>query len=115
MSAELIFYDPQGVLLSEHGLTADDLPGLESKLNAARDEVLSDGKLWAAGGDVPAEKDPLDAGFQELPERLLARISRARRGERSRANSSDGRQTSGGSRPSGRARHRRFVHGRAGR
>ena len=71
MSAELISYDPQGVLLSEHGLSADDLPGLTSKLVAARDEVLADGKLWASGGKVPAEKDPLDAGFQELPERLL--------------------------------------------
>ncbi len=72
MSADLISYDPQGVLFPEHGLTADDLPGLASKLNAARDEVLADGKLWAEGGDVPPEKNPLDAGFQELPERLLA-------------------------------------------
>ncbi len=72
MSAEMISYDPQGVLLSEHGLTADDLPGLAKKLDGARDEVLADGKLWADGGAVPAAKDPLDAGFQELPERLLA-------------------------------------------
>ena len=72
MSAEMISYDPQGVLLSEHGLTADDLPGLAKKLDWARDEVLADGKLWADGGAVPAAKDPLDAGFQELPERLLA-------------------------------------------
>ena len=72
MSAEMISYDPQGVFLSEHGLTADDLPGLASNLDAARSEVLADGKLWAEGGAVPAEKNPLDAGFQELPERLLA-------------------------------------------
>ncbi len=72
MSAEMITYDPQGVLLPEHGLSTDDLPGLAPKLNEARDEVLADGKLWAEGGDVPAEKNPLDAGFQELPGRLLA-------------------------------------------
>jgi len=72
MSSDLIAYDPQGVLLPEYGLTADDLPDLAPKLNAARGEVLGDGQLWAKGGPVPAEKEPLDAGFQELPERLLA-------------------------------------------
>ncbi len=72
MSAELISYDPSGVLLPDHGLTPTDLPGLESKLNTARDEVLDDAKLWAEGGDVPQEKEPLDAGFHELPNRLLA-------------------------------------------
>ena len=41
------------------------------QLNAARDEVLADAKLWADRGDVPPEKDPLDAGFHELPNRLL--------------------------------------------
>ncbi len=68
----MISYDPQGVLLPEHGLTTADLPGLASNLEAARDEVLAEAKLWAAGGTVPAEKEPLDAGFQDLPERLLA-------------------------------------------
>ncbi len=72
MSTELISYDLQGVLLPEHGLTADDLPSLASQLDSARDEVLADSKLWAAGGAVSAEKQPLDAGFHELPERLLA-------------------------------------------
>ncbi|HEY3391267.1 MAG TPA: glucose-6-phosphate isomerase, partial [Lacipirellulaceae bacterium] len=31
----------------------------------------ADARLWAEGGDVPPEKRPLDAGFHELPERLL--------------------------------------------
>lgn len=72
MSADLISYDPQGVLLPKHGLSADDLPGLAPKLEAARSEVMADARLWADGGTVPAEKEPLDAGFHELPKRLLA-------------------------------------------
>lgn len=71
MSADLISYDHTGVLLPEHGLAAGDLPEIAGKLNAARDEVMADAKLWSEGGDVPAEKDPLDAGFHELPNRLL--------------------------------------------
>lgn len=71
MSAEMISYDPSGVLLPDHGLSADDLPGLAPQLSAARDEVLADAKLWFEGGDVPADKQPLDAGFHQLPNRLL--------------------------------------------
>lgn len=40
-------------------------------MEAARAEVLSDVALWNSGEEVPKEKDPLDAGFIELPERLL--------------------------------------------
>ncbi|NOY43224.1 MAG: glucose-6-phosphate isomerase [Planctomycetes bacterium] len=69
---ELITYNPAGLLLPEHGLAEDALANLAPKLQAARDEVLSDAKLWAAGEEVPAEKQPLDAGFHELPDRLLA-------------------------------------------
>ena len=72
MSADLISYDPAGVMLADHGLTTDDLPAVAEKLNAARDQVLADAQLWAVGGDVPSEKEPLDAGFHELPNRLLA-------------------------------------------
>ncbi|MEM8946510.1 MAG: glucose-6-phosphate isomerase [Planctomycetota bacterium] len=72
MSADLISYDPSGVMLADHGLSTDDLPALAPKLDAARNEVLADAKLWAAGGEVPGEKEPLDAGFHELPNRLLS-------------------------------------------
>lgn len=72
MTSELISYDPQGIYLPEHGLAPDELAGLASKLDAARDEVMADAKLWAEGGEVVAEKQPLDAGFHELPNRLLA-------------------------------------------
>ncbi|MCH8042198.1 MAG: glucose-6-phosphate isomerase [Planctomycetes bacterium] len=73
-----ITYDPSAATIAEHGLAADDLAKLAPQLDAARDEVLADAELWDAGGDVPAKKQPLDAGFMELPQRLLAEY-RARR------------------------------------
>ncbi|NUQ64152.1 MAG: glucose-6-phosphate isomerase, partial [Pirellulales bacterium] len=45
---------------------------LAPRLEAARTEVLEDLELWRQGGPVPEEKQPLDAGFTDLPERLLA-------------------------------------------
>ena len=45
---------------------------LTDRLNAARAEVLADVELWRSGGPVPADKQPLDAGFLPLPEDLLA-------------------------------------------
>jgi len=64
-------YDPAGVMIPETGLSPDDLRQLAPRLEAARAEVLADVDLWTGGGKVPAEKDPLDAGFLNLPERLL--------------------------------------------
>jgi len=77
MSTDRITYDPAGVVLPEHGLADDALAGLTSQLEAARKEVLDDARLWASGERgseerAPEEKEPLDAGFHELPERLLA-------------------------------------------
>lgn len=52
-------------------LPASSLESLESKLEAARDEVAADIALFESGGDVPFEKQPLDAGFIRLPQQLL--------------------------------------------
>ena len=71
MSDELISYDPAGVFLPEHGLAPDALDGIAGNLQAARDEILADAQIWIDGGDVLPEKAPLDAGFHQLPERLL--------------------------------------------
>jgi glucose-6-phosphate isomerase len=67
-----IQYDSSGVFLERGGISRAELVGLEPRLLAVRDEVLADAALWASGGPVPAAKQPLDAGFHELPERLLA-------------------------------------------
>jgi glucose-6-phosphate isomerase len=72
----LIQYDPSGVFLERGGIARDALAALSRRLNAARDEVIKDGELWASGDPAPKEKQPLDAGFFELPERLLAEYGR---------------------------------------
>lgn len=71
MSNESITYDPSGVYLPEHGLNPEELSQFEPQLNTARDEVLADAQLWADGVEVADEKQPLDAGFHLLPNRLL--------------------------------------------
>jgi glucose-6-phosphate isomerase len=53
------------------GLVDADLKWLVPRLAAARQEVLDDLTLYERGGPVPAEKQPLDAGFVGLPERLM--------------------------------------------
>lgn len=75
MTSELISYDPAGVYLPEHGLDPTDLPALADQLQSARKEVVADEQMWIDGGDVPDAKQPLDAGFHRLPERLLAEFS----------------------------------------
>jgi glucose-6-phosphate isomerase len=69
-----ISYDPSGLLLERGGIRPAELTELRPRLAAARDAVLADAQLWASGAPVPPEKQPLDAGFHELPERLLAEL-----------------------------------------
>jgi glucose-6-phosphate isomerase len=66
-----IQYDYDGVLIGDHGLTADDLGSINTKLEDARREVLeTDARLYQTG-EVPTDKAPLDAAFLDMPERLL--------------------------------------------
>ena len=64
-------------LLQYHPLAAiryldrDRLDGLRMPIEAARRETLNDVELWQSGDTIPAEKDPLDAGFIQWPEELL--------------------------------------------
>ncbi len=71
-SFELLTYDPSNAFLPEHGLSHDDLPEIASKLETAREQLFADLRLIRSGGEVPIEKKPLDAGFIDLPDRLLA-------------------------------------------
>jgi glucose-6-phosphate isomerase len=77
---EPLSYDPSGVFIEEHGIRRSDLAELAPRLEAARSETLADVELWKSRGDVPKEKQPLDAGFIDLPERLLAEYKQDRRG-----------------------------------
>jgi glucose-6-phosphate isomerase len=71
----LIQYNPEAVFLQTGGISPSDLDELRPRLEQARAEVMADEELWASGGNVPAAKQPLDAGFHELPERLLDELA----------------------------------------
>jgi glucose-6-phosphate isomerase len=71
----LISYNPAGVFLPTGGISRDELVQLAPRLATARTEVLADADLWAAGGPVPPEKKPLDAGYFAMPERLLTELA----------------------------------------
>lgn len=73
---EPIRYDERGTHHPQTGLDPADLAALAPRLATARDEVLADVALWNAGAAVAAEKQPLDAAFIELPEKLLADFHR---------------------------------------
>ena len=78
---DFIRYDPSAVLLDGTGLSRTDLSDAAPRLEGARDEVLDDAKLWESGAaavadKTPAEKLPLDAGFIDLPQRLLDEYDR---------------------------------------
>lgn len=45
--------------------------GLRESLEQARQETLGDVELLRSGRTIPADKDPLDSGFIDLPARLL--------------------------------------------
>lgn len=77
---EPISYDPAAVFQASHGLSQEDVDRLAPRLEAAREEVLADLDLFWSGGEVPAEKQPLDAAFIDLPDRILTEY-RERRGE----------------------------------
>ena len=69
---ELISYDPTACMMYPQGISANDLAMLAPHVKGARKEALEDLQLWHSGDPVPKHKQPLDAGFMDLPERLLA-------------------------------------------
>lgn len=78
MPAPLIRFDVSGALLPKNGLSQDDLKSLAPKLEAARNEVMKSDVEQFAAGKFPPEKDPLDAAFYLMPERLLAEYQKDR-------------------------------------
>jgi len=67
-----ITFDPANAFVTPHGITQEQFDGMEDKLNACRAEMIKeDLTLWASGKDIPEAKQPLDAGFHEMPERIL--------------------------------------------
>ena len=67
-----ISFNYDGSLIPKNGVTQAQIDTLAPKLKAAQNEVIqTDLQLYDSGEDVPEEKIPLDAGFHELPERVL--------------------------------------------
>lgn len=69
MSNESLKYVPDAALKL---LPAGRIGELKDKLLSAAEETLKDVDLWQSGGPIPAAKQPLDAGFIQWPEELLA-------------------------------------------
>ncbi|QDT69665.1 Glucose-6-phosphate isomerase [Planctomycetes bacterium MalM25] len=70
----LLKYDPSAALFEQGGTSQAELDALAPRLESARAEVLADADLWACGAEATPEKEPLDAGFHLLPDRLLAEL-----------------------------------------
>ena len=67
-----ITFNFDGALIPEHGITREEIQQLIPRLEQAREEVIkTDLPLFASGQGIPLEKQPLDAGFHEMPERIL--------------------------------------------
>jgi glucose-6-phosphate isomerase len=76
-----ITYNPSGAFIDGTGISSQQLADFGPELQAARREALDeDLSLFRDGGPIPAKKQPLDAGFLDLPERLLSEYSERKEG-----------------------------------
>ena len=66
-----ITFDYSGSLISENGISQEQLDALKPKLDAAREESLKADNEQYASGEIPEHKQPLDAAYFEMPERIL--------------------------------------------
>jgi glucose-6-phosphate isomerase len=66
-----IVYDPTKAFFPNHGIERQALIDLGPALERDRELMLADLELLRSGRDVPPAKQPLDAGFIDLPDRLL--------------------------------------------
>jgi glucose-6-phosphate isomerase len=65
-------FDYRGALNPQFGITEAQIKALAPRLLAAREEMLTtDMELYANPQSIPDAKQPLDAGFLDMPERLL--------------------------------------------
>lgn len=69
--SHLLSYDWRGSQLPERGLAADAIERFSEPLQRARSNVLQRDLEAFARRKVPPELEPLDAGFVDLPDRLL--------------------------------------------
>ena len=73
LMAQLLRFDPSSAFIPNTGLEPADVVSLEPTLEKLRDEICdTDIKMMAGLLPTPAEKQPLDAAFYLMPERILA-------------------------------------------
>ena len=70
--SKLISFDPQGVFFEPHGIKKSQFDGLSDSLTQARSTMLHEDLQQYESGEIPSDRQPLDAGFMEMPERILA-------------------------------------------
>lgn len=77
-AAKTLQYDWSGSQLEKYGIRKSDVAELGTQLEAIRDQIVgSELELFHSGTDVPADRRPLDAGFVDMPERILAAYEQA--------------------------------------
>jgi len=74
MLSALIQYRPEAAISL---LPGGRIQSLNDALCSARDEALNDVELWQSDAAIPPQKQPLDAGFIQWPEELLADLRAA--------------------------------------
>ena len=67
----ILKFDLAGTFHESTGLSSADIAALEQDVTAASAEVLGPDLEQLASGQIPPEKQPLDAAFFELPEKIL--------------------------------------------
>ncbi len=77
-SPQLLRFNPTGAINPQYGLQEHDLAALTPALERARHEMLQEDSRLYQSTTLPPEKDPLDHGFFEMPERLLKEQSELR-------------------------------------
>ncbi len=68
----LLRFDPSGSINDEFGITQSQIDGLADKLGQLRTEMVETDQSQYESGDIPEDKQPLDARFFWLPEEQLA-------------------------------------------
>ncbi len=71
INVQPITYDPRACFVPGHGIEPSEVEQLAPWLLAARSATLDDVSLLESGKNVIEHKRPLDAGFINLPQRLL--------------------------------------------
>jgi glucose-6-phosphate isomerase len=68
----LLRFDPSGAFVKGTGVNRENFLALQPRLDEVRREVAETDLALYASGDIPSQKQPLDAAFFDLPDRLLA-------------------------------------------